>query len=72
VKRRRLLLAARALSCGTLLFACKSDVQPLGNSKPSFYDEGMGGAGGAQPTEPTEGTGGAVPDGGTTVPEQQP
>lgn len=70
MKRRRLLLAARALSCGTLLFACKSDVQPLGNSKPSFYDDGTGGAGGAQPTEPTEGAGGAAPDAGTTQAEE--
>ena len=61
-QRRRLLLAARALSCGTLIIACKSDVQPLGNAKPSWYDEGQGGGGGASPTE---GAGGGVPDAGT-------
>jgi|RhiMetdeSRZDD1v2_1073273.scaffolds.fasta_scaffold1178465_3 hypothetical protein len=74
MRRRRLLLAARALSCGTLILACKSAQNPEnnlpGNPKGSWYDDaGVGARGGASTTE---GAGGGTTDGGVLVPQPQP
>lgn len=73
MRRRRLLLAASALSCGTLILACKSSQTENnlpGNPKGSWYDDaGVGARGGASTTE---GEGGNAPDGGVLVPQPQP